>query len=76
VESISNHDGWWRLDCNGWQQRQWATVAQLAVGWQSNCNGQWDCGGVMDGTMGGGQMPVDEGTKMGAMLGFWSVSEL
>jgi hypothetical protein len=30
----------------------------------------------MDGTMGGGQWPVDEGTKMGAMLDVWSVTEL
>jgi hypothetical protein len=30
----------------------------------------------MDGTMGGGWLPVDEGTKIGAMLGVWLVGEL
>jgi hypothetical protein len=30
---------------------------------------QWG-NGAMDGTMGGGQLPADEGTKMGATLGF------
>ncbi len=29
----------------------------------------------MDGTMGGGQSSVDEGTKIEAMLGFWSAGE-
>jgi hypothetical protein len=61
---------------NGQWQRQWAMVAQWAMGWQSNPNGQSDGSGVMDGTMGGVQLPANEGTKMGAMLGFWLVSEL
>jgi hypothetical protein len=30
----------------------------------------------MDGTIGGGQLPADEGTKMGSMFGFWLVREL
>ncbi len=30
----------------------------------------------MDGIMGGRQSTADEGTKMGTMLGFWSVCEL
>jgi hypothetical protein len=37
-------------------KRRWATMtAQWVVGWQSNCNGQQDGGGTMDGTMGGRQ---------------------
>ncbi len=68
MDSSGYHDGQRRQDCNGRQQWQWATVAQWAAGRQSNLNGLWGGGGAMDGTMGGRQLPVDEGTKMGAML--------
>ncbi len=49
------------------------TTAQWAAGQQSNCNGQQGGGGTVDGTMGGRQLPVDEGKILGAMLGFWLV---
>jgi hypothetical protein len=61
---------------NGQWQWRWAMAAQWAVGWQSNRDGQSDGSGTIDGTQGGVQLPADEGTKMGAMLGFWLVSEL
>ncbi len=49
---------------------------EWAVGWQSNRDGQWNSGGAMDGTMGGRQLPADEGTTMRAMLSFLLVGEL
>jgi hypothetical protein len=51
-----NHNGWQWQDCNGWQQRQWATAVQLAAGWRHHCDGQWDRGCVMDSTMGSKQL--------------------
>jgi hypothetical protein len=53
-----------------------AAVMEWAVGWQSNRDGQWNSGGAMDGTMGGRQLPADEGTTMRAMLSFLLVGEL
>ncbi len=76
MDSSNNHDGWWQGDGDRGRQRQWATVVQWAAGQQSNCNGHWDGGCAMGGTMGGKQSPVDEGTKIEAMLGFWSAGEL
>ena len=76
MESGSNHDGQQQHDHHGWWHWQWATAVQWVVGRQSKRNGQWDGSGAMDGTMGGEQLPADEGTKMGSMLGFWLVGEL
>jgi hypothetical protein len=74
MDSSGDHDGWRQRDPNGWQQRGWGMAAQWAAGWQSNCNGRWDGGGAMDGTMGSRQLPADEGTEMGAMVFGWLVS--
>jgi hypothetical protein len=57
MDSSSNHDGRHWHDCDRQQQRRWVTVAQLVVGQHTDCNGQWDGSGVMDGTMGSGQLP-------------------
>jgi hypothetical protein len=76
MNSSGNIDGLRQHDHDRRCQQQWATAAQWAAGRQSNCDGRWDSGGVIEGTMGGGQSPVDDGTKMGAMLGFGSVGEL
>ncbi len=49
MDGSGNHDGW--------RQWQWATGVQWAAGQQTNCDGQWDSIGAMDGTMGGRQLP-------------------
>ncbi len=76
MDSSGNHDGWRRRNrCRRWQRR-WATAAQWATGRRRDRDGQWDSDGVMDSKMGSGQSRADEGTKMGAMFGFWLVGEL
>jgi hypothetical protein len=57
MNGSSNHDGRRWRDRDGQWQQQWATVVQLAVGQQSNFDGQWDSGSIMDGTIGGRQSP-------------------
>jgi hypothetical protein len=76
MDGSGNHDGRRWQDCDGWRQQQLAITAQWATGRQSNCNGQWDSSGAMDGTMGRRRSPADDGTKMRAMLGIWSVGVL
>jgi hypothetical protein len=56
MNGSGNHDGRRQQDHDRRRQRRWATAAQRAAGWQSNCTGQWEGSGAMDGTMGGGQL--------------------
>ncbi len=58
MDGSGNWDGRRRQDCNGRQQRRWATAAQWVAEWRSDRNGRWDGGGAMDGTIGGGRLPL------------------
>ncbi len=57
MDCSSNQDNLWWRDCDGQCQQQWEMVVQWAAGQQSDCNGQWDGSGMMDGAMGSKQLP-------------------
>jgi hypothetical protein len=56
MEGSSDRNGWWWQDHDEQRQWQWAMATQWVARRQSDCNGQWDGSGAVDGTMGNGRL--------------------